>query len=405
MYTEAEMQQMECPPVGANEEARLQALRRYDVLASPPDGAFNRICRLASRHFNTPIALVSMVDETSVWIKAAAGIAQGFNPQVNRSLGMCSFAIAVDEVTVFPDMSKHPCLAANPHVAAERGLRFYAGAQLRTHDGFNLGTLCVLDHQPRTLNEEERATLAEFAALVMDELELRQAAQQAVRHQGEMLSIAAHDLKSPLTAVTGFAELLKEELKEKPGAAEMAEMIERSAWGMLRSINGMLESAKLEEGKCRIVPEVARLDQVARSVATAIEPLARSKRQRLRLNLDPVDGEFDPDRIAEVIANFIDNAVKFSPQGSDIVVETRACPGGGCELTVRDQGPGILPDERDRLFNRFSRLSSRPTGGESSSGLGLYIARGFVELHGGEVFAESANRGGSVFGFRLPAKR
>ncbi|MBG6120250.1 MULTISPECIES: GAF domain-containing protein [unclassified Sphingobium] len=169
----------------AREDSRLAAVRRYDILDTPPDGAFDRIAAMAARLFDVPIAIISLVDHDRIWFKAHHGLDV---TQIDREPGLCASAILQDDAWVLTDASTDPRALANPLVAGEFGLRFYAGVPLRTHDGFNLGTLCVIDREPRPVNDEEIRQLTELGALVMDQMELRREAREVV---AEMTRIAA----------------------------------------------------------------------------------------------------------------------------------------------------------------------------------------------------------------------
>jgi GAF domain-containing protein len=167
-----------------DEQGRLAAVMRYGVLDSPPDGAFDRITRLASLVLEMPIAIVSIVDHDRIWFKSAQGL-DGVE-QIDRDPGLCASAILGDETWIVEDAKVDPRALANPLVAGEFGLRFYAGSPLRTHDGYNLGTLCVIDKEPRELTEEQIRVLDDLAALVVDELELRLGARLQARRATEL---------------------------------------------------------------------------------------------------------------------------------------------------------------------------------------------------------------------------
>ncbi|MGI8761336.1 MAG: PP2C family protein-serine/threonine phosphatase [Jatrophihabitantaceae bacterium] len=166
----------------ADEQARLSAVRRYDVLDTPPDGAFERITALAARLLDVPISIVSIVDADRIWFKSHHGMDA---EQIPRLPGLCASAILGGQPWVVTDAAVDPRTLANPLVAGEFGLRFYAGVPLTTHDGHNLGTLCVIDHEPRPISEPDLATLRDLAALVMDELELRLSARRVVGLEAE----------------------------------------------------------------------------------------------------------------------------------------------------------------------------------------------------------------------------
>jgi len=177
------------PPVAEHiippdEEQRLEAVRRYDVLDTPPDGAFDRITRLASAIFGMPISIVSLVDHDRIWFKSAHGL-EGVD-EIGRDPGLCASAILGDEAWIVEDASVDPRALANPLVAGEFGLRFYAGSPLHTADGYNLGTLCLIDREPRKLTLDQVAVLDDLAALVVDELELRLAARAQAQRATEL---------------------------------------------------------------------------------------------------------------------------------------------------------------------------------------------------------------------------
>lgn len=184
--------------IPANETERLAALHRYKILDTPPEAAFDRITRLAARLFGMPIALISLVDESRAWFKSCIGFGA---QEVPRDATLCSFAVLSDEPLIVPDTRLDDRFACNPFVQQEPGLRFYAGAPLLSHDGFNLGTLCLLDTQPHEpLTAEQQATLVDLAAMVVDELELQLAARKIAQVDAALLEIT-----QGVSAVTGAA--------------------------------------------------------------------------------------------------------------------------------------------------------------------------------------------------------
>jgi sigma-B regulation protein RsbU (phosphoserine phosphatase) len=195
--------------IPADEDERMAAVRRYDVLDTPPDGAFDRITALAARHFDVPIAIVSIVDTDRVWFKSRHGVDVD---EIGRDPGLCASAILQDRPWVVEDAAQDPRTLANPLVAGDFGLRFYAGVPLTTRDGHNLGTLCVLDREPRHLSGAQTDTLADLAGIVMDELELRLAARCAVADEQRLRDQAQS------TARALQAGLLPGALPEIPGA-------------------------------------------------------------------------------------------------------------------------------------------------------------------------------------------
>lgn len=176
LFVTAELEPEPVPPapidmaVPENEEMRLAAVRRYDILDSPPDGAFDRITKLAARIFDVPIATITVVDEDRIWFKSKHGIDAD---EIGRDPGLCASAVLEYEPLVINDAASDPHTLSNPLVRGELGLRFYAGAPLTTADGYNLGTLNIIDVEPRQLTKAELEMLTELAEIVVDELELR----------------------------------------------------------------------------------------------------------------------------------------------------------------------------------------------------------------------------------------
>ena len=170
------------------EASRLAALHSYDILDTPPDGCFDRVTAVAATLFHAPIAIVSLVDEDRIWFKSHHGLDI---QQIDRGPGLCASAILEDAPYVVEDATKDVRALANPLVAGEFGLRFYVAAPLRTRDGFNLGTLCVIDHKPRQAQAKEIEQLEHLAAIVMEQMELRLEARRAVAEVTRVTSRSA----------------------------------------------------------------------------------------------------------------------------------------------------------------------------------------------------------------------
>lgn len=166
--------------IPGNDAERLKTLYRYRILDTPSEASFDNIARLCTQIFNVPISLVSLVDAERVFFKANVGM--GRATEANRGKSLCALAVLDPEVTVFEDALKEPCLMANPNVAGDFGLRFYAGAPLVSHDGFLIGTLCIIDKQPRSFTKAEQQILAGMATAIMDQVELRLSALEEIDH-------------------------------------------------------------------------------------------------------------------------------------------------------------------------------------------------------------------------------
>jgi GAF domain-containing protein len=174
-------------PLPSNEIERLAALRSYEILDTPPERAFERITILAARVFAVPFSLLSFIDEDRQWMKACIGTDMR---QSSRDIAFCAHAILHDEVMVVADATQDVRFMDNPLVVGPPAIRFYAGAPLVNSEGFKLGTVCILDTQPRAFGRAALKTLEDLAVIVVDQLELRRCA-RIVRLELEKLKTAA----------------------------------------------------------------------------------------------------------------------------------------------------------------------------------------------------------------------
>jgi signal transduction histidine kinase len=287
-----------------------------------------------------------------------------------------------------------------------------AGIHLEEHCGPDAKTVLMLvsDAPGTTLSEMEKRLLSTVGTLVSKVL-----AQKAEPTPEEELSdpsteigMVSHDLRNPIGTILGYTELL---LQSKGG--DQLQDDQRQALGKIRDnslfvlnmLGELMDSAMIDSGKVRM--EVFPCD-IAGPIKQSAERcrMAASKKQiaiATELPAEPLRTEVDHGKIGRVLDNLLTNAIKFSKQGTTITV-TAAREGDEVRVSVRDQGQGIVPDELPLLFKKFSRTSTRSTAGEKSSGLGLYIVKSLVKLHGGTVRADSDWGKGSTFSFALPIK-
>lgn len=394
------------------ETKRMEALRRYQILDTPPDGNFDGITSLAAKLLKVPIALTTLVDTDRIWFKSRHGLKV---EQIGRDPGLCASAILHGTPYVVENAEFDPRSLANPLVAGEFGLRFYAAVPLTTHDNYRLGTLCVLDTEPREIRTEDLEILTLLAGLVMDQMELRLASRAIAEKNAELaelneekngfLAMAAHDLRNPLTTVMLLANLLDEQevgpLNE--AQAEMVSSVCDSSQVMLGLVNDYLEFSAV--GLRQI-----HLEKSSTCLASLVDTCVKSQQAQamqkgIRIEFEPPSQlseiSLDPARIRQALGNLIGNAIKFSPSGSLISVIVRS-EGILAVIEVSDEGPGIPPGEYEFLFKPFSATSVQPTGGEKSTGLGLSIAKRLVESHAGEIGVRSVVGKGSTFFIKLP---
>ena len=224
---------------------------------------------------------------------------------------------------------------------------------------------------------------------------------QANKVQAQFLATVSHELRTPLTSIIAFTELL---LKKSEGQQrEYLEDVLESSRRLLAMVNDLLDLSRLEAGRVQLFQDVLDLPELVTQVERSVRPLAEKKQITLRVeslaDLPPV--LVDPLRVKQVLLNLLSNAIKFTPERGEVGLSARAL-GNRVEVTVRDSGPGVAPEQRQLIFEAFRRLEA-PGQQHPGSGLGLALARSLVELHGGQIWVDDAPAGGSLFRFTLPA--
>jgi signal transduction histidine kinase/CheY-like chemotaxis protein len=230
---------------------------------------------------------------------------------------------------------------------------------------------------------------------------------RANAYKNEVLGTVAHDLRNPLGVILGRAEMMNELASMEPvpldKIRDQLAHIRASASQLTGMVADLISDAMMDANDIAIKREPVDLAAVLAEVAASNRAMAERKRQIIQFSSPPHQlWNCDPDRLREAVDNLLSNAIKYSPHGGAIRLSMRLDEDAAV-ISVQDDGPGLSQDDASRLFGRFQRLSAKPTGGESSTGLGLSIVKRIVELHGGRISAQSDGPGkGATFTIRLP---
>jgi PAS domain S-box-containing protein len=295
------------------------------------------------------------------------------------------------------------------HLAIMRRLAFRSSMTVPLQArGDVLGAVAFFSSDPQRRYDSTDLALAEDlarrAGLALDNARLYREAQRAIRARDEFLSVAAHELKTPLTTMLGFAQILLKHLTPEPWADEpivqrALQSIEQQSERLSRLVARLLDIARIEGGRLAVEPVMTDLVPLVRGVVSTMQSGASHHRLIARTPTTLL-AQVDPLRLEQVLTNLVENAIKFSRGGDPIHVDLTVNSLGRARLTVTDRGPGIPIEGRQRIFDRFYQARSGDLA--SGMGLGLYICRQIVEQHGGTINAEFPTEGGTRFVVILP---
>jgi signal transduction histidine kinase len=383
-----------------NESARLKKLYDYQILDTHSEDTFDKIAMLASQIFETPFAFVNFVDEDRVFLKANYSSFQG--NFASREKNPCALAILTDDFTVFNDILNEPYLKDSLVATSTDGIRFYAAAPLKTPEGFLIGTLCVADTRPReSVNERDLQMLKALSEVVINKLESRLRYKNLLRSQNELMNITLHEIKNPLASIRLANDVLR---KDPERITPMSNMIKESVNRIQSKLHDLLKHSEMEEEQLKLNIEETDLRELLDVLIKNFELQAGRKRQLILLEYDsslpPI--HIDKAKISDVFHNLLSNALKYSYYDSVITIVVRQ-ENSMVVVEFRDNGQGLDKYDMDKLFMKFVKLSSRPTGKETSNGLGLSICKSLIEMHNGEIYATSEGKDkGTTFYIKLP---
>jgi GAF domain-containing protein len=344
--------------------------------------------------------------------RAAAHVAGEWRPFGAES-GVMGTVLAHRAVVHIADAKADPVLGKS-RVVRLTDVRTVLGVPM-LREGNAIGAMVLGRYDMRPFSDREVElvqTFADQAAIAIENVrlfnEIQQKSQQlevASRHKSEFLANMSHELRTPLNAIIGFSEVLLERMfgEINPKQEEYLGDVLSSGRHLLTLINDILDLSKIEAGRMELERGTFSMRAALENGVTMVRE--RASRHEIRLALD-VSAELesvagDERKVKQVIYNLLSNAVKFTPDGGRVDV-TAAREDGHVRVVIRDTGIGIAPDDQERVFEEFSQVGRDPERSREGTGLGLTLAKRFVELHGGHITVESAPGKGSTFTFTLP---
>ena len=396
---------------------RLALLELVNLVDTPIDESFDRVTRLASTILNVPICLVTLVEPDRQFFKSQFGLPEPLATErvTPISYSFCKHVIASGEVLAIEDTRDHPVVGDNPAIYEHNAVS-YLGIPLTIADNLHLGSLCVIDHEPRNWSEQDIETLRVLTESLISEIRLRLEAKNK-EHVIDQLHVknaeleafahtVSHNLKNPLSAIIGWSSV-SSQYADKMSPDDLQEAIEKMgelAFHTNDIINALLLLAGINrEGEVRfkklnmfniIDDALSRLqNQITRHNATIYLPQASEFPKAYGYR----------QWIEEVWINYISNALKYGGDPPLIQFGAEKEPHGFIRYWIKDNGRGLSPEEVEKIFVPFNRLPKTANKVEGH-GLGLSIVLQIIEKLGGEVGVTSEVNAGSTFSFTLPAK-
>ena len=395
------------PEIPKNEQKRLEALQSFNVLDTLEEKEYDAITRIAADICNTPMALVSLIDEDRQWFKSHHGIDATETP---RELAFCAHAINTpDSLFLVNDASKDERFADNPLVTGGPSVQFYAGAPLNTKEGESIGTLCVIDIKPRTtFTEKQQASLKDLADQVMAQLELRR---QNIKEKiiNEELRIKnnqlkhlsyrmAHDMKTPLLGISSVVGFIKEDFSDFFKDTELPNylsIIDNRVEYMESLINGIINYNSITNAEIKLEDF-----NVSKEIQHVLSKHSDSESVSLQLENCDHSIKHSLNSFNQIFRDLISNSIKFTNKSNIEIIVSFSENENAYSFTYEDNGPGIPEKYWKKVFLLFEKLS---TDGPTDTGIGLTTIKELIEKLGGDITIgkRNANQEGVLFHFKL----
>lgn len=393
-------------PAPSNENTRIKALYKYDVLDTFTEQEYDFITTMASRICNTPVALITLLDKKRQWIKSSFGFDIKETP---RELSFCNYTILdANNVNIVPDLRLDERYKANPLVTGEPHAVFYAGAPLVTPEGFVLGSICVLDAETKILSIEQQDALKALAKQTITTMELRKKNQtlkiteQRLRVTNKKLKefakIVSHDMKTPLANIImlskGFRSNYKHILDEQSN--EYMSIIENSSLELIDFIDQMLSKSE-EIGNA----SNQKSTDILKVLNKTIQFLAPPGDIEIKIEGSFSSIAIDEISLQQIFQNLLTNAIKYNDKPKGAITILGDCDRKYHYFHISDNGSGIAKTNLGKIFknqtlNKIDRYGNRGTG------MGLTKVKSIIESVGGNISVTSKLNIGTDFTVSIP---
>lgn len=394
-------------PIPANENERLEALASYHILDTLPEVDFEELTLLASQICQTPVALISLLDDKRQWFKSIIGADVRETP---KEQAFCAHTIVeTEDIMIVSDARRDARFAANPLVTGDPNIVFYAGVPLINHNGYALGSLCVIDVEPKSLTTEQIKSLKILARQVLTQIELRKKVTELEASNTKLLetntfiqkfaTTAAHDIKNPLSSILLTSQALQMRLNNTGDhkSRSLVGLTISASKRLLTLVDEMLNYSNepallLSDQRC------LQLNKLLKSVVELIDVP-----HSIKVNFPKVEHTLVCSSVAleQIFLNLLTNAVRYNNKQQGVINIQFREEGDYYNFKISDNGIGIAEKNLQKIFEKAVTLDTLDRFNKKGNGLGLHTVKLLVEKLQGNIHAESRIDEGTVFVFSV----
>lgn len=400
---------MKLAGVPQNEHERLTALYAYHILDTLPERDFDDITTLAAEICGTTLSAISIIDKERQWLKSMFG---NMDQETPRDVAFCSHAILnPNEILVVPNSREDERFSENPYSIGEPPIIFYAGVPLCTEDGLALGTLCVIDHIPKTLTNSQLKSLRALGNQVVAQLELRKKnrelmlnkfALQEINEELERFArVVAHDLKSPCNNIIGLSEILLSDSKNQLSdeGKEIVNYMSDAALQLKHLVDDILSHSRTLNFSDDTIKHFT-FAQLIGDLHPMIQIPSKFNLQTHGSNNAVIITA--KSALLQILSNLCTNAIRYNDKDHCFVTISFTEETDQYTFTVADNGMGIHPDNLDKIFeNSFTTLTDKDRFNTAGHGIGLATVKRLINKLGGEISVTSKVGEGATFVFTI----
>jgi len=401
------MSNMQNTEINFQEKERIKALKALDILDTEPEREYDELTQLAAYICDTPVAFISLIDKDRQWFKAKLGLD---TCETKRSISFCTHAIKQPEIIYeVEDASKHETFIDNPFVT-DKGVRFYAGAPLLHESGHVLGTICVIDFEPKKLSDQQKLALKNLSNQTVKLLELRSRNQNLrevetnLKEKNEQLrnfaGVVSHDMKMPLSNIIITIDILKAKYRKALDEAgfEYLNNLKQAAFKMSDYISNILthyESDQITENQPKEEVDIHEL------LENIIELLDVNDNCDINLPEKNFIIKCNTTAVEQILLNLIGNSLKYNDKEKIVIDVNVTQDDNYYYFEVKDNGIGIPKEKQKDIFKLFSTVADRDRRGQKGNGIGLSTVRKLINNLGGKISIDSEEGVYTKFGFSI----